>query len=308
MADRVPAYVQGLSYTAQDDRLHIEDVWGIGSEGIVGSDSFRVTAGGGATNMSITVGPGRGVICSDVPYNGSYHVVADANKSIDLGGSSGTEYRRDAVVARVRDSALVTADGDLSFSREVIAGAFVSSTDPPLPSIPDRSILLYEVLINPNTTAPAMIIDRRQLLKPRTFTWQKTVVRPGTTQADKDTWIQVGNAAVDQWPSWVAVGGATCYHEVSITGYAFAASEVQFRAIIGNALDDAKVASDIFNYRVYSPGTYPYYASGEYILTALTTPISQIQVQRVGSRRTALAFEQVQSVSTHRIHVIERPN
>lgn len=307
MSDRVPNYAQGLQYQAQDDRLLLESLFGVGAEGIVGNDSFRCTVGGGTTGMSVTVGTGRAIVYSDVSFNGVYHTTGDASKAIDLGGSSSTLYRRDAIVARVRDATLVSGDGGSSFTREAIAGIAVNNTNPPLPTIPDRCLLLWDVLVNPNTTAPAKLTDHRSLIRPRSMMWQTTVTRTTTDAADQDTYKQVGAASVDQWPSWVQAGGAMCYHEVTVLASAIAASEVQFRTILGNSLNDAVVAGPAFYYKISSPGTFVYRACAEYVLPSLSTPFSQIQVMRVGSRRTALSFDQSQSVSVHRIQVVELP-
>lgn len=301
------AYAQAIGVDAVTDRLQIEDQWGAGASGIITPDSFRITTGGGATPMSATVGPGRGVVYSDVAFNGSYHVTQDENTVLNFGSSSSTQYRRDAIVARVRDSSLVSADGDSSFNIEVVPGAFSSDPNPPLSQLPQRTHLLADVLFNPNATAPSKITDRRQMVKPREYFHQVTIVQNTTVVVNQNTYINVNGFFLPNWPSWCRPGGSRCYHKISSTARIIATGEALLRAILGNASGDDKCKSVAFPQKLYSAGMFNYLTSGEYILPRLDTPFSQLQVQRVGTQSTAMTFETQQSVTTHEIRVFEQP-
>lgn len=301
------AYAQAVGVDAVTDRLQIEDNWGAGATGIITPDSFRTSSGGGATPMSVTVGPGRAVIYSDVSFNGSYHTSEDEDTVIPLGSSASNQYRRDAIIARVRDASLVSSDGDNSFNIEVVPGANSASSNPPLSALPDRSMLLADVLINPNASSPSKITDRREMVKPREYIHQVTIVQNNTVVINQNTYINVNGFFLPNWPFWARFGGSRCYHKISSTARILAAGEALMRAILGNGSGDDRCKSVAFPQKLYSAGMFNYLTSGEYILPALNTPFSQLQVQRVGSQTTAMTFETQQSVTTHEIRVFEQP-
>jgi hypothetical protein len=302
------AYAQAVGVDAVTDRLQVEDQWGAASSGIITPDSFRTTTGGGPTPMSVTVGPGRCIVYSDVSFNGSYHCTEDEDTVLPIGSSASNQYRRDAIIARVRDASLVSSDGDNSFNVEVVPGANSSSSNPPLSALPDRCVLLADVLVNPNASAPSKITDRREMVKPREYVHQITIVQNTTVVVNQNTYINVNGFFLPNWPSWAKKGGHRCYHKISSTARILAAGEALMRAILGNGSGDDRVKSVPFPQKLYSAGMFNYLTSGEYILPALNTPFSQLQVQRVGSQTTAMTFETQQSVSTHEIRVFEQPS
>lgn len=301
------AYAQAIGVDAVTDRLMIEDMWGAGASGIVTPDSFRIATGGGPTPMSATVGPGRGIIYSDVPFNGSYRGTEDEDSILGFGQASTTQYRRDAIIARVRDSSLVAADGDSNFNIEVVPGAFSTSSDPPLSTLPDRSFLVADVLFNPNATAPSKITDRREMVKPREYVHQVTIVQNTTTVVNQNTYININGYFLPNWPGWARTGGGRCYHKISSTARVLSAGEALMRAILGNGAGDDKCRTVPFPQKLYSAGMFNYLVSGEYILPRLDTPFSQLQVQSVGTQTSAMTFENQQSVTTHEIRVFEQP-
>lgn len=301
------AYAQAVGVDAVTDRLQIEDAWGAGATGIITPDSFRITTGGGATPMSVSVGPGRGIIYSDVSFNGSYHVTEDEVTVLNLGASSSSQWRRDAIVARVRDASLVASDGDNSFNIEVIPGANSASNNPPLSALPDRSMLLADVLLNPNASTPSKITDRREMVKPREYVNQITIVQNTTVTVNQNTYVNVNGFFLPNWPFWARNGGHRCYHKISSSARVMAAGEALLRAILGNGSGDDKCKSFPVPQKLYSQGIFNYLAAGEYILPPLTTPFSQLQAVRVGTQTTAMAFETQQSVTTHELRVFEQP-
>lgn len=301
------AYAQALGVDAVTDRLQIEDQWGAGASGIITPDSFQITAGGGATPMSVTVGPGRAIIYSDVSFNGSYHVTNDEETVLNLGSAASNQWRRDAIIARVRDASLVAADGDSSFNIEVISGANSETNNPPLPALPDRSLLLAEVFINPGSSAPSKITDRRNMVKPREYFYQETVVQNATVTINQNVYQNVNGIYLPDWPAWARTGGHRCYHKITSSARTVAAGESLMQAIIGNGTGDDQVKSPPVPQKLYSLGIFNYLTAGEYILPPLTTPFSQLRVQRIGTQTTAMAFEAQQSVTTHEIRVFEAP-
>lgn len=307
MAERTPKYLQALGLDAVEDRLLVEDNWGLGQSGVTTSTSFRTTSGGGSTAMSVTVGEGRTVVYSDVVYGGSYHGVMDASKPLELAQASSTEYRRDAVVARIRDATLVASDGDSSFNVEVVQGAYTASSDPPLPSLPARSYLLYDALINPGATAPSKITDHRVMLRPRQFYHRLTFPKSsGENFVNEDVYEQIFAYNVPNVPSWVLGGGSRCYLRIDATMTAIAAGEVQLRGIIGNTYDDVKAFTPDFFYRAYSPGMIVYSVQGEFTMPQLNTPWTQMQARRVGTHETSLKAESNNSMQTHELFVVEQ--
>lgn len=301
------AYAQAIGVDAVTDRLQIEDQWGAGASGIITPDSFQTTTGGGATPLSVTIGPGRGVIYSDVAFNGSYHVTDDEETVLNLGAASSNQWRKDAIIARVRDASLVSADGDNSFNIEVIQGANSETNEPPLPALPDRSMLIAEVQINPGASAPSKITDRRVMVKPREYFYQETIVQNATVTINQNTYQNINGLYLPGWPAWATVGGHRCYHKITSSARTIAAGEAQMRAILGNGSGDDKVKGPPVPQKLYSLGIFNYLAAGEYILPPLTTPFTQLQVQRVGTQTTAMTFEAQQSVTTHEIRVFEAP-
>lgn len=301
------AYAQAIGVDAVTDRLQIEDQWGAEASGIITPDSFRTVTGGGPTPMSVTVGPGRGIVYSDVAFNGSYHVSDDEDTVLQIQSANSNQYRRDAIIARVRDASLVSSDGDNSFNIEVVPGAFSASNNPPLSALPDRSMLLADVLVNPNASQPSKITDRREMAKPREFVTQVTVVQNTTVVVNQNTYININGFFVPNWPHWGRNGGHRCHHKISSTARILAAGEAMMRAILGNGSGDDRCKSVPFPQKLYSPGMFNYLTSGEYILPPLTSPFSELQVQRVGTQTTAMTFETQQSVTTHEIRVFEQP-
>lgn len=304
-------YAQAVGVEAVLDRLVIEDQWGAGASGVVTPDSFRTTSGGGGTPMSVTIGPGRGVVYSDVPFNGSYYVADDESRVITLGAASSSgsgQYRRDAVIARVRDASLVSSDGDNSFHIEVIQGSNTASNNPPLPALPDRSMLISDIVINPGASGPSKITDRRVMAKPQTYTHQVTIVQNTTVVVNQNTFINVNGFYLPNWPTWCRRGGHRCHHKISTNARILQAGDALMRSIIGEAMGDPKVSGFSIPQKLYSPGMFNYLASGEYIIPALNTPFSTLQVQRIGTSTNAMTFETQTSVTTHEVTVFETPS
>lgn len=301
------AYAQLGGVDAVTDRLQIEDQWGQGSSGAITPDSFRVTTGGGVTPMSVTVGPGRGVVYSDVIFNGSYHVTEDSNTVLDLVASSASQYRRDAIIARVRDQSLVAGDGSTAFSIEVVQGAFTTDANPPLAALPDRSFLISDVLVNPNAATPSLITDHRELIKPREYNYQITIIQNTTVVVNVNQYITINQYELPHWPFWARIGGCRLFHRVESMGHVVAAGEALLRSVLGIAPNTVTAAGIPFYNRLQAAGVFNFLATGEYTLPAMDSVVSQIQAVRAGALATALQFDAQQSVTTHTIHVTEQP-
>jgi hypothetical protein len=301
------AYAQLGGVDAVTDRLQIEDQWGQGASGCVTPESFRVAAGGGATPMSVTVLPGRGVIYSDVPFNGSYHVTEDEEIIIDLQTASTTQFRRDAIIARARDQSLVAGDGDTGFSVDYVPGAFTLDGNPPLAALPDRCFLIADVLINPNASTPSLITDRRELVKPREYFYQITVIQNITVTVNVNQYITVNQYELPRWPWWARIGGCRMFHRCESTARVIAAGEAMLRSVLGIAPDDVQVAGVPFYNLMQTAGSFNYLATGEYELPPMERVFSQMQATQAGQASTSLVFDQQQSVSTHTVRVFEQP-
>lgn len=301
------AYAQLGGVDAVTDRLQIEDQWGQGASGCITPDSYRTVAGGGASPMSVTISPGRGVVYSDVPFNGSYHVTQDEDVIIDLQTSSTTQYRRDAIVARVLDQSLVSGDGDTGFSIDYVPGAFTTDGNPPLAALPDRSFLISDILINPNASTPSLITDRRDLVKPREYFYQITVIQNVTVTVNVNQYITVNQFELPRWPFWARLGGCRMYHRCESMGRVIAAGEALMRSVLGLSPNDVQVSGPPFYNLLQSPGSASYMASGEYDLPPMEQVFSQMQAVQAGQASTALVFDQQQSTTTHTVRVFEQP-
>lgn len=257
--------------------------------------------------MSVTIGPGRGVVYSDLPFNGSYHVTSDEDIILDLQTSSTTQYRRDAIIARVLDQSLVSGDGDTGFGVEYVPGAFTTDPNPPLAALPDRCFLIADVLINPNASTPSLITDRRELVKPREYFYQITVIQNVTVNVQINQYVTVNQFELPRWPFWAKLGGCRLFHRVEATGRVIAAGEALLRSVLGIQPNDVQVSGIPFYNRLQSAGMFSYMTAGEYELPPMDRVFSQIQASQAGQQSTALVFDQQQSVSTHTVRVFEQP-
>lgn len=155
-----PGFLQNRTdHPARELRGSISDM--IATPGICNVNDWTVTQRGAGADMSVDISGGSGyVFGSEAANQGYYHCVNDAtivNKTV--GASSGTQARKDIVVARVYDSFYSGATNLWQF--EVIAGAFGTGTEPAVPAN-SYKIATIDIAISAASILTANITMRTQ--------------------------------------------------------------------------------------------------------------------------------------------------
>lgn len=163
-----PGYLQGGTYTALSDRLHLNT---IRNHADYGAASFRAMQGfyadrfpayANPSGMNWSVGPCAGVIANTFVTNGGEYVFANpTNVTGTFAASSPTQNRNDILGFRVRDN-FYDAGGNNDIIPTVIQGANSSGT-PVDPALPASFIPILRAVINAGATTPVL-----QDLRPRT--------------------------------------------------------------------------------------------------------------------------------------------
>lgn len=155
-----PGFLQNRAdHPARELRSAISGL--IATPGIVSVGDWVVTQRGAGANMSVDIAGGSGYIAGTENVNqGFYHCVSDAtivNKAV--GASSGTQARKDIVVARVYDQFYSGATNLWQF--EVIAGTFGSGAEPAVPAN-SYKVATIDIAINAASIINANITPRTQ--------------------------------------------------------------------------------------------------------------------------------------------------
>lgn len=152
-----PSYLQAISLPASVDRYNLGALFASDAATgllaprpgvIVGTPTWAVAAHSPA-NMTVDVPAGRFVVPSSQTQPGAYLAHNDATYSVAIAAAHATLIRKDAIVARVRDS---VSDGGGFDDFDVVAvlgtpGAGVR------PATPNNSILLAEVNVGAAVTS-----------------------------------------------------------------------------------------------------------------------------------------------------------
>jgi len=152
-----PSWLQAGTHPAEHDRLSTSATWK--AEGIVGQNDLAVSAKA-TPAMSVNVAAGAAIVAGDEdPYQGHYHLVNDATKSVTVTTADGTNPRIDLIVARVYDSAYSGADDE--WALECIAGT--PSGSPSAPATPDNALVLAQISVAAGATSitSGNITDKR---------------------------------------------------------------------------------------------------------------------------------------------------
>lgn len=163
-----PGYLQGGTYTALSDRLHLNT---IRNHADYGAASFRAMQGfyadrfpaySNPSGMNWSVGPCAGVVANTFVSNGGDYVFANpTNVTGTFAASSPTQNRNDILGFRVRDN-FYDAGGLNDIIPAVIQGTN-SSGVPVDPALPASFIPILRAVINAGATTPVL-----QDLRPRT--------------------------------------------------------------------------------------------------------------------------------------------
>lgn len=166
MARLTPLWEQNAAHSAQTVRNLISALF---AEGVVGSGDGKVTQRAAGTNMSVDVAKGTFVIQGDTDVDQERYLCRSTtteNHPITAAPASGL-FRRDRVIAEVRDAAVIGGtDNDWRF--RVVAGTANAANPPPLPAIPGTAVELAQVSVASGVAAitNALIVDRRSTASP----------------------------------------------------------------------------------------------------------------------------------------------
>ncbi len=156
MAERnPPSFLQAGSHTGENTRNALAAL--IAAGGVVAGGDMAVTAPGGT--MTVSVAAGAGWVLGSRSYQGVYHVVNDAVKSVTIAASDPTNARYDRIVAEVKDAAYSGATN--AFQINVYAGT--PSGSPVEPAIPADAFELARITVPAAATTinSGNILDRR---------------------------------------------------------------------------------------------------------------------------------------------------
>lgn len=146
MLTNPPLWTQNGKYTAEHDRRLIGGL--VRSEGVSDSRSMRPTAV--SNSREVSIGAGGAYINGDYSQNGGdgmYFAYNDGAHQVAI-PPAGSLPRYDLVVLRVYDSAVSGSVNEVRF--QVIQGTAAKS--PRIPSIPQSSIAICAVKVNPGST------------------------------------------------------------------------------------------------------------------------------------------------------------
>lgn len=121
-------HIEGNDYTFQQLRDFTEKAAGVGQEGAVGANDYKVVQRGAGANMSVDVGSGDAWVKMDTGVrNGLYLQGNDATVNVPIGAAHATLPRLDQIVLQVNDSNVVGATNIPEL--KVLAGTATSGAD-----------------------------------------------------------------------------------------------------------------------------------------------------------------------------------
>ena len=154
-----PAFLQGGTYTALSDRLHLITARvmrdpATSIEARQGLFPDRFPAYSNPSGMDIVVGPGAGVIRNTfASAAGDYAFVNTTNTQVTLAASSPTLNRNDIIGFQVRDAFYSGADTDVILAVIQGIGAAGVPTDPVLPA---SFLPVVRAVVNANASTPTL--------------------------------------------------------------------------------------------------------------------------------------------------------
>lgn len=154
-----PAFLQGGTYTALSDRLHLitsrvmrDPATGI--EARQGMFPDRYAAYSNPSGMDVVVGPGAGIIRNTfASAAGDYAFVNPTNTQVTLAASSPTLNRHDIIGFQVRDAFYSGADTDVILVAVQGTGAAGVPSDPVLPA---SFLPIVRAVVSANVSTPTL--------------------------------------------------------------------------------------------------------------------------------------------------------
>jgi microcystin-dependent protein len=170
------------SYTAQEDRIVLSQLW---DEGVIDLTAFKVTQRAAGPNFQVEISDGVAVVVGDDQDDqGNYLVAWTDVTPVTLDAAPGANSRYDIIILRVLDGQAggLTGDGP--------GVAFVKGTaaaSPTVPTTPDSAILL--AVIGPITSATSAITNSI-ITDGRTVAGRRC--QPGTIEEQADSHLPSG--------------------------------------------------------------------------------------------------------------------
>lgn len=160
-----PAFVQGGTYSALVDRMHLVTVptlrdFSQAHRSRQGFYPSRVPNYTNPSGLNIAVGPCAGVIANTfVSDGGDYRIANPTSTQVTLAAASGTLNRIDVVGFQVKDN-FYDSSGLNQVALTVIQGTGAAGA-PAAPALPSSFIPVVECLVNANAVTPTSMTDRR---------------------------------------------------------------------------------------------------------------------------------------------------
>lgn len=147
----VPGWMQGGTYTAQQDRINSRAAdW---DEGVKDRLALKVAQRGAGANLSVDVAIGACVVQGDDQANqGNYDVFNDAVFNLTGFVATGANTRYDIVGVQINDP---NAGGAAGSNATIVRVAGTQAASPVIPAIPNSFLLL--AIIGPFTTSTTAI-------------------------------------------------------------------------------------------------------------------------------------------------------
>lgn len=193
MVLRDALWMQGGSYSADEDRILLQNLFG---EGIWG-DGFVVSQRAAGTNMSVDVASGTCTILGDdTAEQGLYLCESTGTENVTLDAAPGVGNSRiDRIVAQVRDGTVL---GNSTHDWIVTKVTGTPSASPSAPALPSSAISLALVEVDHGTAAvtDAMITDDRDYGGVKSFALRYNAVTSNHLAAGAVNAAAVGAGAV----------------------------------------------------------------------------------------------------------------
>jgi len=149
----VPGWMQGGTYTAQQDRINSRAA--SFDEGVQDRTSFKVTQRAAGANMTVDVSAGVAIVTGDdQAFQGNYDVLSDATVSVSGFVATSANTRYDVVGIQINDPNAGGAAGNNAVLTRV---AGTQAASPVIPTIPNSFLPL--AIIGPFTTSTTAITN-----------------------------------------------------------------------------------------------------------------------------------------------------
>lgn len=149
----VPGWMQGGSYTAQQDRINSRAA--SFDEGVVDRTAFKVTQRGAGANLSVDASAGAAIVTGDdQAFQGNYDVLSDSVVNVTGFVATSANTRYDIVGIQINDP---NAGGAVGNNAVLTRIAGTQAATPVIPAVPNSFLPL--AIIGPFTTSTTAITN-----------------------------------------------------------------------------------------------------------------------------------------------------